>query len=58
MVEQPDSGSPDPRFIMRRRELPPTRRERLLRIALRVVTVVLLVAALGDLVFSLVHHGH
>lgn len=58
MAEHPDSGSPEPRFTLRRRELPPTRRERLLRIALRVVTIVLLAGALGTLALDLVRHGH
>ena len=58
MVQQPDSGSPDPRFVLRRNELPPTRRERLLRIGLRVVTIVLLVAALADLTLRLIRHEH
>ncbi|EGG78295.1 hypothetical protein SXCC_00892 [Gluconacetobacter sp. SXCC-1] len=57
MVQQSGSGRPDPRFVLRRNELPPSRRERLMRIGLRVVTVVLLAAALTDLVFRLVRHG-
>ncbi|GBQ61119.1 hypothetical protein [Komagataeibacter swingsii] len=59
MAEQPDSGTPGPRdsFILHRRELPPTRRARMLRTGLRVVTVVLLAAALIDLVIQLAGHG-
>ncbi|ARW17692.1 hypothetical protein KOEU_34980 [Komagataeibacter europaeus] len=59
MAEQPDSGNPGPQdsFVLHRRELPPTRRERMLRIGLRVVTVVLLAAALIDLVMQLAGHG-
>ena len=61
MAEQPDSGnsgSRQPSYVLHRRELPPTRRERLLRIALRVVTAVLVVGALTDLVLRLIRNGH
>ncbi|GCE84438.1 hypothetical protein [Komagataeibacter diospyri] len=59
MAEPPDLGNPGQQdsFILHRQELPPTRRERMLRIGLRVVTVMLLAAALIDLVVQLAGHG-
>ncbi|MGY6768113.1 hypothetical protein [Komagataeibacter xylinus] len=58
MAERPDQGNPrqSQPFIMNRRELAPTPRERRLRLVLRVVTVLLLVAALIDLVLQYVKH--
>ncbi|GBR24776.1 hypothetical protein AA0616_2825 [Komagataeibacter nataicola NRIC 0616] len=41
---------------MNRRELPPTPRERRLRLALRVVTLLLLAAALIDLGVQFIRH--
>ncbi|MBV1830676.1 hypothetical protein HNW77_08360 [Komagataeibacter sp. AV436] len=58
MAERPDQGNPHPsqRFVMNRRELAPTPRERRLRLALRVVTVLLLAAALIDLALQYIRH--
>ncbi|PYD78559.1 hypothetical protein CFR77_10910 [Komagataeibacter sucrofermentans] len=58
MAERPDQGTPrqpEP-LIMNRRELAPTPRERRLRLVLRVVTVLLAVAALIDLMLQFIRH--
>ncbi|QHC34799.1 hypothetical protein [Komagataeibacter xylinus] len=58
MAERPDQGNPQQSqpFVMNRRELAPTPRERRLRLVLRVVTVLLLAAALTDLALQFLRH--
>ncbi|WP_308719502.1 hypothetical protein [Komagataeibacter xylinus] len=58
MADRPDQGNPQQSqpFIMNRRELAPTPRERRLRLVLRVVTVLLLAAALIDLALQYIRH--
>ncbi|GAN86854.1 hypothetical protein LU298_08795 [Komagataeibacter intermedius] len=61
MADQPDSGNPDQPgpFILHRQDLPLTGRKRMLRLGLRVVTIVLVIVAVADLVIQMVNgHGY